>query len=60
MKCMKVRFTASEKRESVKFTQMRNRTGSTMLKVPSKVVKLRADLGNAPALAAVIHPADSW
>ena len=57
---MKVRFTASEKRESVKFTQMRNRTGSTMLKVPSKVIKLRADLGNAPALAAVIHPADSW
>jgi hypothetical protein len=43
----------------VKFTQMPNRTGSKMLKSPSKEGRLRADLCKATAQATVKHPAEN-
>jgi hypothetical protein len=49
---------ASEKRESVKFTHMPNRTGSKMLKSPSNKGKLRAVVCIAPAPVTVKHPSE--
>jgi hypothetical protein len=43
----------------VKFTQMTNRTGSTMLKTLGNEVNLRAEFRNAPALATAKHPAEN-
>jgi hypothetical protein len=40
----------------VKFTQLLNRTGSTMLNTLSKEGKLRADLQNVPASAITHRP----